>query len=269
MLLVEARPLYLWQDSQLRRRYWTQWNNLGGDYGSVAIQLIVETNGAAQHAVTPQDFGTYRVGLGQTKTVDVTFNNFGESLKNLDYTVTMDDKTSDEYHIDLTETDNALTGTGTVTVPVVLPAASAMGTYPVTLTVTKVNGEENQAARKEANGTCMTVFKDFVQKVFVEEMTGTGCGWCPRGIVGMQLMKQKYGDRFVGVAIHRYNASTDPMAPASISRSTTFPQAMHPCASSTVMATRPSILISDQVARSLVSPAISRRSCTMVLPRSA
>ena len=59
----------------------------------------------------------------------------------------------------------------------------------------------------------MTVFKDFVQKVFVEEMTGTGCGWCPRGIVGMQLMKQKYGDRFVGVAIHRYNASTDPMAP--------------------------------------------------------
>ena len=88
-----------------------------------------------------------------------------------------------------------------------------MGTYPVTLTVTKVNGEENQAARKEANGTCMTVFKDFVQKVFVEEMTGTGCGWCPRGIVGMQLMKQKYGDRFVGVAIHRYNASTDPMAP--------------------------------------------------------
>lgn len=190
-----------------------EWNNLGGDYGSVAIQLIVETNGAAQNAVTPQDFGTYRVGLGQTKTVDVTFNNFGGSLKNLDYTVTMDDKTSDEYHIDLTETDNALTGTGTVTVPVVLPAASAMGTYPVTLTVTKVNGEENQAARKEASGTCMTVFKDFVQKVFVEEMTGTGCGWCPRGIVGMQLMKQKYGDRFVGVAIHRYNASTDPMAP--------------------------------------------------------
>ena len=96
-----------------------EWNNLGGDYGSVAIQLIVEANGAAQHAVTPQDFGTYRVGLGQTKTVDVTFNSFGESLNNLDYTVTMDDKTSDEYHIDLTETDNALTGTGTATVPVV------------------------------------------------------------------------------------------------------------------------------------------------------
>lgn len=196
-----------------------EWNNMGDSYGTVAIQLIVESEATIDNAVTPLDFGTYRVPMGQTKTVNVVFNNFGSTLKNFDYTLTMDDKTS-AYHVELTAEQ---ADAETLTLPIQMPAASTMGTYPVVLTVTKVNGEENQALVKTAQGTCSTIFKEFTQKVFVEEMTGTGCGWCPRGIAGMRLLKESFGDRFVGVAIHRYNASTDPMAPREYLTLSTLP----------------------------------------------
>lgn len=46
------------------------------------------------------------------------------------------------------------------------------------------------------------------KKMFVEEATGTWCGWCPRGTEWMDFMTQNYPDEFVGVAVH----NADPMA---------------------------------------------------------
>lgn len=42
----------------------------------------------------------------------------------------------------------------------------------------------------------------FDRKFVVEEGTGTWCGWCPRGIVGMDYMQETYPDKFVGIAVH-------------------------------------------------------------------
>lgn len=47
------------------------------------------------------------------------------------------------------------------------------------------------------------------KKVLVEELTGTWCAHCPRGDVFMKLMQDKYGDLFVGVAVH--GGGDDPM----------------------------------------------------------
>ncbi len=43
---------------------------------------------------------------------------------------------------------------------------------------------------------------EFVRRVLVEEGTGDWCSWCPRGIVGLEMMKDKYGDRFIAIAVH-------------------------------------------------------------------
>lgn len=40
------------------------------------------------------------------------------------------------------------------------------------------------------------------RRMVVEEGTGTWCGWCVRGIVGMREMVAKYPDRFIGIAVH-------------------------------------------------------------------
>lgn len=46
------------------------------------------------------------------------------------------------------------------------------------------------------------------RRMVVEEATGTWCGWCVRGIVGLKEMREEYGDRFIGIAVH----SKDEMA---------------------------------------------------------
>jgi len=38
--------------------------------------------------------------------------------------------------------------------------------------------------------------------VFIEEATGTWCGWCPRGAVYMERLRTLFGERFVGIAVH-------------------------------------------------------------------
>jgi hypothetical protein len=46
------------------------------------------------------------------------------------------------------------------------------------------------------------------KKVIVEEATGTWCGWCTRGVVGLKYMEKNYNDTHIGIAIH----NNDPMA---------------------------------------------------------
>ena len=46
--------------------------------------------------------------------------------------------------------------------------------------------------------------------VVVEEFTGTGCPWCPRGLAGMKKLRDTFGENFIGVGIHQFN-ETDPM----------------------------------------------------------
>lgn len=42
----------------------------------------------------------------------------------------------------------------------------------------------------------------FKRKVVVEEGTGTWCGWCPRGIVGLRETFERHPDDFIPIAVH-------------------------------------------------------------------
>ena len=95
---------------------------------------------------------------------------------------------------------------------VVAPAApvitfSGEETTTMTVTVTAVNGSENQDVVPTHEG--MVNIMDFVpvHRALVEEYTGTWCGWCTRGLVAMKLLAETYGDDFIGVAYH----NGDPM----------------------------------------------------------
>ena len=97
------------------------------------------------------------------------------------------------------------------------PIADAGG-YPLTVTVTAVNGSENQDVVPTHEG--MVNIMDFVpvHRALVEEYTGTWCGWCTRGLVAMKLRAETYGDDFIGVAYH----NGDPMEIMS-----TYPSPVH------------------------------------------
>ncbi|GEM_PF-505499 len=42
-----------------------------------------------------------------------------------------------------------------------------------------------------------------------EEATGTWCGWCPRGMVGMEYMEEEYGEEWIGIAVHNGDPMTN------------------------------------------------------------
>ncbi len=46
-----------------------------------------------------------------------------------------------------------------------------------------------------------------VKRVVMEEYTGLYCGYCPRGIVGIETMYERYPDNFIAVAKHCYSGT--------------------------------------------------------------
>lgn len=186
---------------------WYQINS--GGYG-LSIQLIVEGD-FAPNTVRPLEFGEFTVVKGKSKNVAVSLWNIGSKLTSIDYTIALDGKAGAEQHLDFGK-DFGLGGTHSVEIP--FAAASELGASTVTLTITKVNGEENACVKNSATGTLYTVEREFVKRSVVEQFTGTGCGNCPSGHVAMHNMHNLYGDQFIGIALHQFNAS-DPMYNAS------------------------------------------------------
>ena len=92
------------------------------------------------------------------------------------------------------------------------------GEKSVTVTVTKVNGKENLNKYKESLVGYVVVPKKAMDRTsLVEEITGTWCGFCPRGIVGLNNLKRDLGGKVITVAAHfpsvigAADAASDPM----------------------------------------------------------
>lgn len=183
--------------------------NLGSDYGNLSVQAIVEGTFSANR-ISASDFGNAYAQIGGSAKVELSLINAGTAgVNNFDYVVTTDGVAGAEQHYTL---DKAVSQFGeSFTATVNLPAASAEGHQNVSIAITKVNGVANEETTNNVSaGVLYTVSKLYTKRVLVEEFTGTGCGWCPRGLAGMKEMRDTYGDRFVGVGIHQYNSS-DPM----------------------------------------------------------
>ena len=83
--------------------------------------------------------------------------------------------------------------------------SSESGIIPVEVSVTKLIGPDGKSVDSNLTFTTeIPIYSVLYPKnMLVEEYTGTWCGWCPRGIVGMQYMEEKYGDKgFIGIAVH-------------------------------------------------------------------
>lgn len=181
------------------------WSDMYGN-GFGKLYLNVKLSGEfPDNVASPVDFGTHYVELGKETTAKVQVTNGGETpISSIDYTITANGETSAEQTVTLDNPVEFLK-TGYFTIPV--KADAAAGKVEKTLTITKVNGNANNAVSPTAQFTVVTVNKFIERSVVIEEFTGTGCGWCPRGIIGMEKMRETFGDKFVGIGIHQYNSS--------------------------------------------------------------
>ncbi len=86
---------------------------------------------------------------------------------------------------------------------------------PVTTRILKLNGKENIISDMTCEVPLVCSDNVFTRINVVEEMTGVDCGWCPRGIVGLEDLKKNHPDDVIVIGVHNYNYPNDPMSCSS------------------------------------------------------
>ena len=86
-----------------------------------------------------------------------------------------------------------------------------VGDHTLELIIQNINGEgdDDFPGNDSLSANVLCVNEIFTKNVVYEEGTGTWCGWCPRGLVGLSTMAHNYTDgTWIGIGVH----NSDPMA---------------------------------------------------------
>lgn len=81
---------------------------------------------------------------------------------------------------------------------------STTGKHSLKMRVVSINGKDDAYAPNSELVLGLNVKNSLpVQRLVVEEGTGTWCKYCPKGIVGFRKASEAYPNHFIGIAIHR------------------------------------------------------------------
>lgn len=182
-----------------------EWSDMSGQgFGRLFLQVLLEGEFTDYSAIAA-DFGPVYAAIGGTAQAQLAVTNIGSKpISSIDYTITSDGVSGATQHVDIA---NAITFNSTGTVDITVPADATTGMSPKTLNIVKVNGSPNANADFASEFVLYTLPELVERNVVVEEFTGTGCGWCPRGIIGMEKLRENFGDRFIGIGLHQYNSN--------------------------------------------------------------
>lgn len=185
---------------------WEDYYDAG--WGSLLMQIeVTDVNLPENTATFSQVDGALAQVSSTANIVAYVANESSTAISSIDYTIDVDGVKS-QKHIDFTTPIAAGFAKQAIDIEFTTPAE--IKDYQVKLNIDKVNGAENSLKDKVTVANCSNLLRKAVRRTVVEELTGTGCPWCTRGWAGMETMKEKYPDTFIGVAYHQYNQS-DPM----------------------------------------------------------
>ena len=192
-LINEKGVQGLWTHSSRTYRSWLDKST----YGCSAMQ--VELSGFNANDAYFEGFKDYYNQVNIATPINLTLLNRGyNGIKSIDYSYSVGDKkVSDRLTLEapIPACLNASTE-----FTVTLPAIEAKGKYPVTFSIDKVNGEANSEVAT-ANSTMAIYNKLPKHRPVMEEFTGTWCGNCARGWIGLEVMTRLHPD-FIALAYH-------------------------------------------------------------------
>lgn len=172
--------------------------------GSSPLQVIL--SGVESDAASLSIPSSLYSSISEETPVTLTVKNHGSNgIASFDYTYSVNGVEGTK-HVDLGDDAVANVFNASTTVEATLPVVGTKGAYPITLTVTKVNGAENSDVSRSADATLNIFSIRPVHRPLMEEYTGCWCGYCPRGFVALQLMNKLYPDDFVAVSYHNSDA---------------------------------------------------------------
>lgn len=89
-----------------------------------------------------------------------------------------------------------------------------IGSNAIMVKIDTVDGEEDSDISNNViihSVNCIEEGCYFKRNMLLEESTSVYCGYCPKGIVVMRSLKERFPDRFIGIAIHSSSMGSDPM----------------------------------------------------------
>lgn len=175
---------------------------------------------AAIYVTFEGDFKEYCVGVEKMSdtyaeidedfTVKATLTNTGGTpVTELGYTYSIGGKTFDRIMSVDPPFEPDLRNAKILELPI--EGISELGDYTLDLTVTTVNGGDNEGAVTSSSSKVKVLPFVPVHRPMLEEFTGTWCGWCVRGFYALETLNHLYGDDIVLAAYH----NKDPMAMAA------------------------------------------------------
>lgn len=191
------------------------WQSYGDRMGKLCYQVLLEGE-FSEDALEASDFGNHYVVKGEAAEVTVRFTNTGTAgIDNFTYAIVTNGEEGPEKEVVLDE-HFGLFG-ASFELPITFDADEATARADKEILIKKVNGKDNGALEMgKASGSLVTLAKAPARKAVVETYTGTWCGWCPRAIVGIEKLKEMYGDDYIAIEAHIcMDEDYDPMTTAA------------------------------------------------------
>ncbi|MBQ4393231.1 MAG: hypothetical protein II826_09015 [Prevotella sp.] len=180
------------------------WSDLYGQgFGRLYMQLLLEGEYPANAvSIASANLGECITSIGgEAKLTVPVINEGSEDVTSIEYRVSNGERNMLTF-------DRPLAFGSTRSVTISLRGDTKASAQPLTFSISSVNGKANQHKASSASFVLTTTLRVVDKCVAVEQYTGTTCGWCPRGHVGMKKMHDEFGDRFAGIAVHRYATSS-------------------------------------------------------------
>lgn len=201
-----AQGLYLHIESSVLK-----WSEYSSRIGGVAV-LLVDIEGEFEpYSLTVTEMEETVAPKGVEFTVPLTVSNSGLNMVNeLTYSYTVSGNTTETTYQLPTPIEARFGAYTSINLPI--NPIEGLGAYDLSLTVTKVNGNDNTADNKTVSNIVYVAEKLPVHRPLVEEITSLGCGWCTRGFIGMELINEHFdGEANTACYHYNYNGVTDPM----------------------------------------------------------
>ena len=204
ILANNVNPNGLWVRLSRSVIKWKEYSSTAGGSALIIAQLEgdLPSNYLGINGVEQQ-----YAGINQGFEIEYTVSNLGANpINSVSYSYTTDGANPTEGTVELPVAINpSFTKTATLWLPV--NSIDEIGTHTVDLTITKVNGSTNEAPDASASSQVNVVSFVPVHRPLVEEFTALWCGWCTRGYIAMEAIKEYYDDYSVSICYH----NGDPM----------------------------------------------------------
>lgn len=180
---------------------WEDYAELEG-WTALMIQIELSGDNMPENAISYEAVSDGRAENGREFTLQGQVKNMGvNAIESLEITSTISGVADPVVQTVECSIATGSTGIFTITLP-----AIETGEYDVEMAITKINGEAYSEAGNSLTAHVSCYDKLYDKTVVVEEGTGTWCGYCPRGIVGLEYMKTTYPDSFIAIGVHNGDA---------------------------------------------------------------